>query len=432
MGMRVGILTERMILGFGVDLVVHEAASRLTARGCEVTVFTTRSDEIYARTSYPIVDLAERVGSSADVFSAAFMVDAVRFLHAQQVDAWIAETPPFYYWLEHLPPPVVCVEHGTPPGSFFPRAIGRKLDVMTRRRYEGIYGRMRPGDAIVAISGYIRSCLPEKARRRTTVIYNGGDHYKRASAAEAAAFRVRLGVAEDAPLVLWVGRADLENDLQPYKGFPELLALAPRIRSALPSAAVVVVGRGDEAARQAMHAAGIKVAFNLPREEMPAAFRAADVFLSTSRWEGFNLPLVEAQHQGTPVVAYDLCAHPEVVVDGGSGILARDAADLLNAVVRVAGDASLRQRLAAGARASAARFTWEDNAVALSTLLAGSIETARAHAAGREAAKPLRKGGRYYASVVAQILQQEGPIVLARESLSAARKRLRRLLSSGR
>lgn len=432
MALRVGILTERMILGFGVDLVVHELASRLAARGGAVTVFTTRTDDIYARAPYPIVDLTRHVSGGADVFSAAFMVDAVGFLRTQAIDAWVVETPPFYYWLEHLPPPVVCVEHGTPPGSFFPRSTGRKLDRSTRRRYEGIYGRLRPGDALVAISEYIRSCFPERLRKVAAVIHNGGDHYPPATAEASAAFRRRLGIGDANLVVLWVGRAELDNDVQPYKGFQELLRLAPRIKAALPKAQIVVVGRGDEAARRAMEAAGITVALNLARDEMPAAFRAADVFLSTSRWEGFNLPLVEAQHQGTPVVAYDLCAHPEVVLDGTSGLLAGNADGLLDAVVRIAEDAGYRRHLAAGARASAARFTWDSNAEALAAVLERCVREARAHAAEPKLVRPVRKDLRYYISVVVQIMLQEGPVVLLRESLSALRKRLRRLLSSTR
>jgi len=424
----VGILTERMILGFGVDLVVHETARRLAARGFAPTVFTTRVDDTFQAAPYPIVDLTATAGEH-DVFSRAFMVETLPRLASRGVDAWLVETPPFYHWLPHLPGPVVCVEHGTPPGSFFPRRLGRRIDALTVSRYREVYGRLRPGDGVVAISQYIRSCLPPAVRERAVVIHNGADHYPLATAEEAAAFRRQLGIGEDQVMVLWVGRAELANDLQPYKGFRELLTLAPRLVAAVPQVRVVVVGRGDDAARQAMVRAGITVAFSLPRPTMPAALRAADLLLSTSRWEGFNLPLAEAQFQGTPVVAYRLCAHPEVVADGVSGVLVERREELLEAAVHLARDKERRQALSAGARAVAARFSWDANADALAAYLRRCLEERQDSAA---APAPLpAKDLRYYGNVVVQILRQEGPLALAWAVASGMRKRLRRLLSSG-
>ncbi|NWG00522.1 MAG: glycosyltransferase family 4 protein [Thermoanaerobaculaceae bacterium] len=427
MGVRVGFLTERMLLGFGVDLVVHETARRLMLRGFEPTVFTTRSDETYRDAPYPIVDLSARVGSD-DVFSPSFMLASLEVLQSAGMEAWVVETPPFYDWFEHLPAPVVCVEHGTPPGSFFPRRLGRRIEARRQRRFEDVYGNLRPGDGVVAISEYIRSGLPPEVAGRAVVIHNGGDHYPLATAEAARALRRRCGVGEDEVVVLWVGRAELHNDLQPYKGFRELLALAPAIASRVRGVRVVALGRGDDAARGAMERAGITPLFHLPAQDMAAALRGADVLVSTSRWEGFNLPLVEAQFQGTPVVAYRLCAHPEVVRDGESGILVATREELLSAVVRLASDAEVRRRLAEGARAAVARFTWDAAADRLATYLQRCLAEARRHPLLPPT--PPVKDRRYYLKVARRILRREGIVVLLRESLSALRKRARHLLSS--
>ncbi len=425
---KVGFLTERMILGFGVDLVVHETACRLPAHGFALVVFTTRLDDTYRQVDYPIVDLSRQV-SARDVFSHAFMEEALAILASSQVDAWLVETPPFFHWFEHLPGAVVCVEHGTPPGSFFPRRLGRRIDALTRSRCERVYRHLRPGDGLVAISEFIRNSLPGDVRERAVVVYNGGDHYPLASEAQAAAFRESLGVGDEEAMVLWVGRAELANDVQPYKGFRELLSLAEPLAAARPQARLVMVGRADDAARRAMAQAGIAVATDLPRATMPAALRAADLLISTSRWEGFNLPLVEAQYQGTPVVAYRLGAHPEVVADGVSGVLVASREELVEALLALLADPARRRQLGRGAVAVAARFTWDASVAALAAYLGRCMDEARTRPPAAPP-KPPRKDLRYFIEVALAILRQEGVAALIREGASAVRKRVARLVSS--
>ena len=54
-----------------------------------------------------------------------------------------------------------------------------------------------------------------------------------------------------------------------------------------------------------------------PDEDLNALFSAADIFVSTSRGEGFGLTLAEAAMAGLPVIAQDVSAIPETVGPGG-------------------------------------------------------------------------------------------------------------------
>ena len=54
----------------------------------------------------------------------------------------------------------------------------------------------------------------------------------------------------------------------------------------------------------------------LPPEMMAAAYTAMDVLLAPSHGEGFGVPLIEAQACGTPVIASDFSAQPELVGAG--------------------------------------------------------------------------------------------------------------------
>ncbi|MBN1552323.1 glycosyltransferase family 4 protein, partial [bacterium] len=298
--LKIGYLTERMILGFGVDLVVHETARRFAESGHDVTVFTTKKSDLYVDESYKIVDLTETVVVNQDIFSPHFMVECINQLSHCDIDVWIAQTPPFYSWLTFLRPPVILVEHGTPPGKFFKGKMARDLDTMTAHRYNVIYSTLRPGDTVVAISEFIRSGLPENVSRNAITILNGGDHYPRTTENAKVTFRKTIGLSENDIMLLWVGRIDPFVDYQPYKGLQEFLEVSPIIRKKYPHCKIVAVGRAEERARKPLEDAGIIPVFNLGKDTMPSAYAAADIFINTSRWEGFNLPLIEAQFQGTP------------------------------------------------------------------------------------------------------------------------------------
>nr|HPQ41405.1 glycosyltransferase family 4 protein [bacterium] len=373
----IGILTERMTMGFGVDLVIHEQAVRLVRRGYRVTVFPAWKTGMYDNQPYKLVPLTRDSDEPIQYFSPEFMNRSFDIMNRTPVNIWMIHTPPFYYWLTHLPAPVIMVEHGSPPGRFFKYRQGKALDAQTRKRQRRTFRSTRPGDGLIAISEYIRSELPQDVQPATTVIHNGADHYPPASRDSARDWRRTLGIRSGEIMVLWVGRIQPEKDPQPYKGLGDLLRIVPKLHAGNRKIRMVVAGKGDSSAASRLETLGIVPVFNVPRDRMPGLYAAADVFLNTSSWEGFNLPLAEAQYQGTPVVALNLCAHPEVVMNGYSGVLGDSPGELIDAVLRLAGDETLRQRMSEGARRHMDAFTWDANVDALERLMQGCLKAVR-------------------------------------------------------
>ena len=73
----------------------------------------------------------------------------------------------------------------------------------------------------------------------------------------------------------------------------------------------------------------------------------SDVFVLTSRHEGFGVPVLEAMTLGVPVVANAAGALPEVVGDAGLLVDALDPYAVAEAVARLRSEAGLRETLAA-------------------------------------------------------------------------------------
>lgn len=98
-------------------------------------------------------------------------------------------------------------------------------------------------------------------------------------------------------------------------------------------------------------------------DRMLATLYANCLFLAMpSFYEGFGFPIVEAQSFGKPVLTSNTSSMPEVAGDSAVLVDPHDPRAIAGALGQLCVDAQLRQKLAAGARQNAQRFTWENHA----------------------------------------------------------------------
>jgi glycosyltransferase involved in cell wall biosynthesis len=100
----------------------------------------------------------------------------------------------------------------------------------------------------------------------------------------------------------------------------------------------------------------------VPDELLPGLYAGARALAMPSLYEGFGLPCLEAMACGTPVVAADRGALPEVCGDAALLVDPADEPALAAAVLAAATDEDLRSRLAAGGLERARRFSWARSA----------------------------------------------------------------------
>lgn len=417
--LKVGILTERMKLGYGVDLVVDQTARGLAHRGMEVVVFAGSVEPIYQSVPYQMVSLQQETGMG-DVFSQSFFRRSIGLIRDAGCDVWLVESLPFYYWLEHLPGPVVVVEHGTPYPELFAGDLSLAVRIARLLKRERVFKRLRSCDRIVAVSQFLASELPKEVAGVATVIYNGCDHYARIDKEQCRAFREELGVAPSDMLLVFVGRIDFDQTRQPYKRVDELIASWQRLNARLPAAKLLLVGRSDTLTKGELAQTGAIPILNAPPETVARALASSDLFVSMSRWEGFDLPLCEAQFQGTPCVAFRCGAHPELIDGTGAGVLVDSEEEFERAVEALYNDrvrlASMSQRAMENSR----RFTWHRNVEMMEAVIRDAL------GASQLPVFPIARHGAGRAKLMAmlglEVLRNEGVVSFIRLAGSKAKR----------
>jgi glycosyltransferase involved in cell wall biosynthesis len=168
--------------------------------------------------------------------------------------------------------------------------------------------------------------------------------------------RRQLGLAPDARVVGTVTR------LAPPKDTETLLAGFAAIRRHDPEVRFVVVGDGPGAAAARDQASRLgldgSIIWTGVRRDVERLLPAFDVAVLASLDEGLPRSIVEAMAAGVPVVASDVGAVHEVVIDGRTGRLVppRDPEALASGVLALLADPESAALVAGAARASVVQF----------------------------------------------------------------------------
>jgi glycosyltransferase involved in cell wall biosynthesis len=144
-----------------------------------------------------------------------------------------------------------------------------------------------------------------------------------------------------------------------------LVHAASRAHQALaPGRMVRLLLAGDGPARRTLErrarraAADVRLLGSLQRHELAELYRDADVFALAGYRESFGLAALEARAAGVPVVARADSGAADFIRDGVEGLLVRSDAELADALVRLARDPALHERIARHNRETAPPNAW--------------------------------------------------------------------------
>jgi D-inositol-3-phosphate glycosyltransferase len=315
----------------GQNVHVESLARALARAGHDVTVYTRRdSADLPAQVRTADGVLVEHLDAGpAEPLPKDDLLPLVGEMSAQLAQRFAATRPDVvhaHFWMSGLASLAAVRDLGIPVVQTF-HALG-----VTKRRFQGrqdtsppVRIRMeralaRDVDRVVATStDEVAELLRIGAvRRRITVVPSGVD---------VEQFSPDGPVAEkgDRKRVLCIGR------LVPRKGFDTVI----RALAAVPDAELVIAGgpaaddlAGNEEAGRLLRLAErfgvadrVKLIGAVPRPDVPALLRSADLVVCTPWYEPFGIVPLEAMACGVPVVASAVGGFLDTVVDGATGTL---------------------------------------------------------------------------------------------------------------
>jgi glycosyltransferase involved in cell wall biosynthesis len=271
------------------------------------------------------------------------------------------------YGLYDLIGPVVarfCRRRGIPYvveplGMFGPKV----RSLQKKRIYQTLVGDplLREAAKIIATSETERQELLAGgiAGEKLVLRRNGLDLSEFQSLPERGAFRARLGMAAQQPLILFLGRISF------IKGLDLLVEAFSGINS---EAKLVIAGPDDkdgcrEKVAELVEGLGLsgRVILSAPlyASEKLQAFVDADLFVLPSRYESFGNAAAEAIACGTPVLVTDECGIAPLV-NGQAGLVVPCSIEgLRDGLQRLLADQSLLSSLADGCEMLARELSWD-------------------------------------------------------------------------
>lgn len=246
----------------------------------------------------------------------------------------------------------------------FPQDVGW----LVRRYYHFFMPRfVRASARVVAVSEATKQDLIQTyglPADRIRVVYNApGDNFAPQTATEQAATRARF--SQQQPYILFVGA------LQPRKNLVNLLRAFEAFKTRTGSATqLLIVGRQAwkagpifEVYQQMRHRAAVRLTGRVSDAELVQLYAAARGCAYVPYFEGFGIPIVEAQASGCPVITSHVSSMPEVAGPEGALLVNPfDVADITQALVQLDTDADLRQRLIVRGLENVQRFSWDRSA----------------------------------------------------------------------
>lgn len=252
---------------------------------------------------------------------------------------------------------IIAVIHDLIP-LIFEESANKGRKVNTRINTEEI---IRRADKIITVSNFTRKNLVDTFGINADsieVAHNGVDTVVFSGAYDSIRLRKEYALPEK--YILYFGSCmknkNVESLVKAYALMPEDLRGKYKLVITNPSATV------KECITHAGIAEYVHFLHNVPEKDKPGIYREASLFVWPSFYEGFGMPVTEAQAAGIPVACSNATSMPEAAGDGAVFFEPGNVDEIVAAMVRILTSESLCRELVAKGYENVKRFSWDESA----------------------------------------------------------------------
>ena len=332
---KIAILTPTFSHYSGIDRVVEQQALEYSKKGDKVAVFALEAD-IRPR-GFELVVL----GMPKNLFLQR-LYRLIFFIDFMKIRKAVKKLKDYDIAISHFYPMNIIAcgakkKYGLK-YIFYNHGIG--YSGLFRNVFEKVYIRLFSlfsknsimlADECISISKFMQSELKKETGKDSKIVYNKVDKRYRKGII-GSTVRKKLEIKDNEKLLFFIGR------LSPHKNIHTLLKIFGIVNKEMPNTKLLIAGKPTfrKYYWELRETANKNVIFkeSINDKELPNYYAACDLYVTASLWEGFNLPIAEAQACGKKVVAFNVCSHPEVV-KGGILVKKGDIGGFADAIIRL-------------------------------------------------------------------------------------------------
>lgn len=349
LNLKVGV-DARMIAHSGIGVRLYHLLSTLSQKKEIPDIYLFGDPELLKKYSelsnFKVIPYFSKIYSISELLG-----------HPEMKKMDLLDIPHFNYPLFYLNKCIVTVHDLTPyvMKSFFPSKIKRVyLQIILRL--------LRYSKKIISVSEYTARDLEKYfgyPRSIQKVIYNAVDHslFHKKSTEDIQEFKKKYNLPELYFLSVGIGKG--------HKNFDFLVdSLRPKYISGEIKTILVIAGTGGNIPQSMQRKIKgienyIHILPKIPYQDLPLLYGGAKCLLYPSLYEGFGLPLVEAQASECPVVSSNASVMPEILRDSALYFDPSKSEELIDALQKLE---KVSTELKQKGMENSNRFQWEHSA----------------------------------------------------------------------
>jgi glycosyltransferase involved in cell wall biosynthesis len=291
------------------------------------------------------------------------------FGHPDMKSMDLLDIPHFNFPIKYINKCIVTIHDLTPyvMRDFFPSRIKRIY-------LQIIFRLLRFTKKIITVSEYTANDLEKYfgySHLNSIVIYNAVDHtiFQTKTITEISNFKSKYNLPENYFLCVGIGKG--------HKNFNFIIeSLGDKFLSNEIQIPLVIAGTGGILPDYLSNLiSGIeKFIICLPKidySELPLLYAGAKCLLYPSLYEGFGLPLLEAQASNCPVISSNVSVMPEILKDSALYFDPKKSSELIDSILNLE---SKSLELIEKGRKNSERFNWNDSALKLLEVYLDCVE----------------------------------------------------------